>query len=133
MSSNDTPELKHFTKHHDDLTEALSKNPWQVANVLWKEGFISSITMDSIKIQVYTHNYKAELLFKALCAKIRRDPLDFHRLLDVLFACGLSEALISNLRLVHHSKGKYVAIHMLFNYIHLFIILNWCCSLALSV
>ena len=38
--------------------------------------------MNKIKIQVYTHNYKAKLLVEALQEKIRHDPHKFDRLFD---------------------------------------------------
>ena len=106
MQSNNSPEDKLFIEHRHDLIKVLSKNPWETANILLKEGLISSTTMDKIKIQVYTHNYKAGLLVEAIQGKIGCDSQLFGQLVDTLSMCGLSETLVSNLRECHHARGK---------------------------
>ena len=109
MHSNNSPEvIKLFTDHHHDLIETLVKNPWEIGNTLLKEGLISSAVMDKIKVQVYTHSYKAKLLVDALQEKISCDPCYFDQLLDVLSAYGFRKSIISNLRRVHHSKGRHL-------------------------
>ena len=107
-SSNNSPEVKLFADHRHDLIETLAKNPWEISNTLVKEGLVSSIIMDKIKIQVYTHNYKAKLLVEALQKKMKCDPCYFDRLLDILSTRGFSESLISDLRKHHHTKGKHL-------------------------
>ena len=104
-SSNNSPEVKLFADHRHDLIETLAKNPWEISNTLLKEGLVSLAVMDKIKIQVYTHNYKAKLLVEALQEKIRHDPHKFDRLIDVLSTSGFSEDLVRDLRKRHHTKG----------------------------
>lgn len=111
MHSNSSPEVRLFTDHQHDLIEALSKNPWEISNILLKEGLISSTVLDKMKVQVYTHHYKAILLVEALQEKIRRDPQMFGRLLDILSRCRLSETLVSNLQKLHHARGRYQRIN----------------------
>lgn len=107
MQSHNSPEDKLFTDHRHDLIKALSKNPWEIANTLLKEGLISPNVVDKIKIQVYTHNYKATLLVEGLQEKVRScEPQTFNRLLDILSTCGLSETLVSNLRKCHAARGR---------------------------
>ena len=106
MHSNNSPEDMLFIDHRQDLIKALSKNPWETANTLLKEGLISLTTMDRIKIQVYTHSYKASLLVEAIQGKIRCDSQLFGRLVDTLSMCGLNETLVSNLHKCHHARGK---------------------------
>ena len=107
MHSNSSPEVRLFTDHQHDLIEALSKNPWEISNILLKEGLISSTVLDKMKVQVYTHHYKAILLVEALQEKIRSDPQMFGQLLDILSRCRLSETLVSNLRKLHRARGRY--------------------------
>lgn len=107
MHSNNSSEVKLFTDHRQDLIETLAKNPWMNATTLLKEGLISLTVMDKIKVQVYTHNYKAKLLVDALQEKIRHDShkINFDQLLDFLSKCGFNESIISNLRKLRHAKG----------------------------
>ena len=113
MQSKYSPEDELFINHRHDLIKTLTKNPWEIANTLLMEGLISLTVMHKIKIQVYTHSYKASLLVKGLQEKLRGcDPQMFHQLLDILSTYGLSEALVSNLRKCHHARGKVVREYM---------------------
>ena len=109
MQSNYSPEDELFINNRHDLIKTLTKNPWEIANTLLMKGLISLTVMHKIKIQVYTHSYKASLLVEDLQKKFRgRDPQAFHQLLDILSTYGLREALVSNLRKYHHTRGKVV-------------------------
>ena len=109
MQSKYSPVDELFINHRHDLIKTLTKNPWEIASTLLMEGLISLTVMHKIKIQVYTHSYKASLLMKDLQEKLRGcDPQMFHQLLDILLTYGLSEALVSNLRKYHHARGKVV-------------------------
>lgn len=109
MDSNDSSEVRILTEHCHDVTEALCKSPWKVGSILLSEELIPSSVMDKMNIQVYTHQYKAELLFEAIQKKILDDPKSFSRLLDIFSTCGLNETLVSKLRMLHHhSKGMYI-------------------------
>ena len=65
--------------------------------------------MDRIKIQVYTHSYKANLLFEDLQEKIKEDVQSFHRLLEVFSENGFNLDLVNKLKhTLQQSKGMKI-------------------------
>ena len=100
-------EHKVFTEHQNDIKVTLTQNPLRVANILLEEKLIPSSVMNKIKIQVFTHDYKAKLLFEAVEEEIKMDSQKFQQFLEVFSTHELNPDLVTTLRKVYQTEGKY--------------------------
>ena len=95
-----------FIEHRSDITSTLAQNPWRIANILLEDELIPPSVMNKVNIQVYTHDYKAKLLFDALEEEIKLDSQKFQLLLEVLSTHELNPDLVTTLRQACQTRGK---------------------------
>ena len=104
MAANPSPEIKAIMMQTHDLIQALSREPVDMAVILYSKGFISYEVYSKMMVISYTPTEKAAILIEAVNDKIEITPSKFTEFLEILSGVAYGEDVAERLHATYQSE-----------------------------